>query len=171
MFNYKRPKQYHNRYISEEYKPRIIDKIYKLGGNFSYEHNNSQMNYSIKIKKLKLSTKELNNEIKFYREDLDNVFSENNKISTQLKKNYQNIKKELYNNIETIKNKIDEQNIQQTKFNTYASREFLDLKNKNYEIQNLINNLALKIEKINIKILDNNKYNKNNKNKEDKKIY
>ena len=163
MFNYKRPKKYHNRYNSEEYKPRIIDKLYKLGGNFSYDQNNSQMNYSIKLKNLKLSTKELNNEIKFYREDLDNAFKENNKIKVQLKNNYHNIKKELYNNIEAIKNKIDNQNIQQKNFNMHISNELLDLKNNNYKIQNLINNISLKIGIIHKKISDKNK------NKEDKK--
>ncbi len=164
MFNYRRPKNNMYRYKSHEYMPRIIDKIYESGGIFSYEQKNSQMNYSIKLNKIKISTKELNNEIKSYREDLDNVFEDNNKIYLKLKENYKNVKKELNNNINTIKLKIDEQNIQQKNFNEKIKYEFSDLRQSNSNIQNLINDTSFKIEQLQKKIFEKDR-NKENKKK------
>ena len=154
MFNYKKPKNKNYRYNSEDYMPRIIEKMYKLGRSFTYEQNNPQMNYSIKINKLKTSTKELNNQIKIYRENLDNLFNENNRVSSKLKNDYNNVKNELNNNIQTIKIKIDEYSIEQKKFNEKINKDFLDLKQSDINIKNLINNISQKLEKINKKIYE-----------------
>ena len=51
MFNYKRTKKPNSRYSSEEYMPRIIEKMYNLGGSFSYEQDYPKKNYSLKINK------------------------------------------------------------------------------------------------------------------------
>ena len=167
MFNYKRQNCNYKRFKSEDYMPRIIDKIYKSGEIFPYAQKNIQMNYSIKLNKLKISTKELNNEIKLYRDDLDNIFIDNKKISSQLKNNYHNVRKELNNNINTIKLKIEEHNIQQKNFNQNINNEFLNFKQSNKNIQDLINNISIKLEKLQKKILykDKNIENKSKNNK------
>ena len=163
MFNYKNPKKHNNRYNSEENIPKIIEKMYNIGGKFSYDRHNSQMNYTIKLNNLKVSSKSLNNQVKFFREDLDNIFNENNSISEQLRNNYKNLKKELNNNIDTIKIKIDENSLEQTKKHQELKKELLDLKSSSCDMQRLINNLSEKINEIHNKMLDK-QYTINNKN-------
>ena len=43
MFNYKRTKKPNSRYSSEEYMQKIIEKMYNLGKNFSYEQDYPKM--------------------------------------------------------------------------------------------------------------------------------
>ena len=154
MFNYKKQKNQNNRYNSQEYMPKIIEKMYNLGRSFSYEGNNFNMNYNKKINKLKTSTKELNNQIKIYREDLDKFYEENNIISSQLKLDYIKLNNELNNNINIIKEKIDKQMIEQKKFNRHIKEEFLDLKNTNNNIINLINNVGEQLYELNKKMAE-----------------
>ena len=158
MFNYKKTKKPNSRYDSEEYMPRIIEKMFQMGGTFSYDQENLKMNYSMKINRLKTSTKELNNQLKLYREDLDNFFIENNSLQSQLKNNYKNLKNELNNNIQVVKTKIDEQSSNQKKFETKLKEDFVELENSNTNIKKLINDVSERIDKLNIK-LSGKKYN------------
>ena len=162
MFNYRTPKKPNNRYRYEENIPKIIEKMYNIGGKFSYENNNSQMNYTIKLNNLKLSSKSLNIQVKSYGDDIDNIYNDNNLISTQLRNNYKNLKKELNNNIDTIKLKIDEHSLEQTKKHQQLKKDLFDLRSSNYDIQKLINDLSEKLDKIHNKMLDK-QYNINNK--------
>ena len=159
MFNYKRAKKPNNRYSSEEYMPRIIEKMYNLGGSFSYEQDFPKMNYSLKINKLKVSAKELNNEIKLYRQDLDGFLTENNSMEIQLNNNYNEVKKELNNNIHVIKNKIDDKSSEQNKFNSKMKEEFEEMKKTDINIKKLIHDVSENINKIKKKINDNKQKN------------
>ena len=164
MFNYRRPKNH--RYNSPEYMPKIIEKMYNIGGNFSYERNNSEMNYNIKINKLKTSTKELNNQLKIYREDLDDFYEENKIISSKLRLDYKNLKNELNNNINIVKEKIDKNMNEQNKFNQKINKDFLELKQYSSNIQGLINDVTDRLNNLNKKLLEK----KSNKNKENEII-
>ena len=156
MFNYKKTIKPNSRYSSEEYMPRIIEKMYNLGGSFSYEQDYPKMNYSLKINKLKISAKELNNEIKLYRQDLDNFLIENNSMESQLNNNYNKLKNELNNNIHIIKNKINDNSSEQNKFYSKIKEDFEEMKRINIDIKKLINDVSERINKIKKKINENN---------------
>ena len=169
MFNYKSPQRQNYRYNSEENMPNIIEKMYKLGGKFSYNNKSPQMNYSIKINKLKMSSKELNNQIRLYREDIDKIYIENNSMYAQLRNDYKDVKKELNNNIDNIKIKIDEQSVEQKNFNQHLNRELFDLKCSNFDLKKKIDDISERIYKIHNKILDNKYTIHNTENKNVKK--
>ena len=156
MFNYKRTKKPNSRYSSEEYMPKIIEKMYNLGKSFSYEQDYPKMNYSLKINRLKISAKELNNEIKLYRQDLDSFLIENNSMESQLNNNYNKLKNELNNNIHIIKNKIDDKSSEQNKFYSKIEDEFEEMKRADIDIKKLINDFSERINKIKKKLNENN---------------
>ena len=98
MFNYKENPftKKNKRYNSDEYLPQYIEKMYMMGGKFQYENKkNSEMNYSIKLNKLKESTKELNDGISSYKDDMDKLYKENKFIKNKFKENYKSLKDEI----------------------------------------------------------------------------
>lgn len=155
MFNYKenpftKKNKKNKRYDDEEYLPQYIEKMYIMGGKFPYENNKSaEMNYSLKINKLKESTKELNEEISSYKDDMDKLYKENRFIKNKFKENYKSLKDEIDNGIHDIENEIERQLNQQKIIDYGFKNEMTEMKKKNVELEDLVKNIEGRINNLN----------------------
>ena len=151
MFNYKENPftKKNKRYNSDEYLPQYIEKMYMMGGKFQYENKKSEMSYSIKLNKLKESTKELNEEISSYKDDMDKLYKENKIMKIKFKENYKLLKKEIDNGIRNIQKEIDNNLNQQKVIDFGFKNEMMEMKKKNVELEDMVKNIEERINNLN----------------------
>ena len=152
MFNYKENpfNKKNKRYNNEEYLPQYIEKMYMMGKKFPYENKkNSEMNYSIKSNKLKESTKELNDGISSYKDDMDKLYKENKFIKNKFKENYKSLKDEIDNGIQNIENEIERKLNQQKIIDFGFKYEMMEMKKKNVELENLVKDIEERVNNLN----------------------